>query len=244
MYNRNRQLRLVSITMKIPKYNLSNDGMVRRRFLRYAGAGTALMAGAIIASCSKDNSKQNIYNDHVDLGVGDIAVLNYAYAMAQLEAAFYTQVVASPYTNINASEKALLTDIRDHEVSHRELYKTLLAGLAIPKLAINLSSINFADRASVLNAAKSFEDLGVSAYNGVAYLIKDTNYLKLAGKIVSVEARHASLIRNLIATGSFADSTVIDLNGLDNVLSPQQIIPIINTFISNRKILAPAFGVY
>jgi Ferritin-like domain len=231
--------------MKIPTGDLQSEGMARRRFLRYAGTGAAVMAGVLaIDSCSKDNSKQNIYNDHVDLGIGDIAILNYAYALEQLEAAFYTQVIASPYTNMTAYEKSVLTDIRDHEVSHREFFKTALAGVAIPNLTIDFSTINFADRTSVLSAAKIFEDLGVSAYNGVCYMIKDTNYLTLAGKIVSVEARHASLIRNLIAIGSFADSTVIDVNGLDSAQLPQQVIPVVNTFISGKKILAPAFGIY
>ncbi len=230
--------------MKTPTGDVQSEGMARRRFLQYAGTGTAVIAAALIASCSKDNSKQNIYNDHVDLGAGDIAILNYAYALEQLEAAFYTQVVASPYTNISTYEKAMLTDIRDHEVSHREFFKTALAGVAIPKLTINFSSINFADRTSVLSAAKSFEDMGISAYNGAAYMFKEANYLTLTGKIVSVEARHASLIGNLIALGSFADNTVIDVNGLDEAQSPQQVIPILNTFIIDKKILAPAFGIY
>lgn len=231
--------------MKISTEDLQSERMARRRFLQYAGIGTAVVAGMLLVdSCSKDNSKQNIYNDHVDLGTGDIAILNYAYALEQLEAAFYTRVVASPYANITAYEKSVLTDIRDHEVSHREFFRTALAGVAIPQLAIDFSSINFADRASVLNAARSFEDLGVSAYNGAGYMIKDVNYLAVASKIASVESRHASLIRNLIAVGSFADDTVIDLNGLDIAQSPQQVIPIVNTFISVKKILAPAFGIY
>ncbi|HWV65036.1 ferritin-like domain-containing protein [Chitinophaga sp.] len=36
----------------------------------------------------------------MSLGSGDVAVLNYAYALEQLEAAFYTQVVLTPYTGI------------------------------------------------------------------------------------------------------------------------------------------------
>ena len=32
-----------------------------------------------------------------DLGSGDIGILNYAYALEQLEAAFYTMVIDSPY---------------------------------------------------------------------------------------------------------------------------------------------------
>jgi len=230
--------------MKTLTQELQNEGMARRQFLRYAGTGAAVMAGVLtMASCSKDHGA-NVVNDHVDLGSGDIAILNYAYALEQLEAAFYTQVAATPYSNQSTYEKALLTDIRDHEVAHREFFKAALAGNAIPGLTPDFSSINFADRTSVLGAAKAFEDLGVSAYNGAGYLIKDVNYLALAGKIVSVEARHASLIRNLIAPGSFADNTVIDANGLDGAKSPQQVVPIANTYLTGKKILAPALGIY
>ena len=44
--------------------------------------------------------------------------------------------------------------------------------------------------------------------------IDAADYLTLAGKIASVEARHAALIRDLISNGSFADSTVINASGL------------------------------
>jgi hypothetical protein len=44
----------------------------------------------------------------------------------------------------------------------------------------------------------------------------------IAGKIVSVEARHASAIRNLINPGSadFSGDDVIDANGLDLAKEP------------------------
>jgi len=56
----------------------------------------------------------------------------------------------------------------------------------------------------------------------------------LAGKIVSVEARHAALVRDLIANGSFADSTTIDANGLDISRSPGQVLAIAQTFIKTK----------
>lgn len=34
----------------------------------------------------------------VDLGEGDVGILNFAYALEQLEAAFYTQVTKTPYS--------------------------------------------------------------------------------------------------------------------------------------------------
>lgn len=200
----------------------------RRKFLGYAGAATGLMVG--LAACSK--------NDDPDMGVdllsGDFGILNYAYALEQLEAAFYVQVIATPYTNISVDEKARLTEIRDHEIAHKEFFKSALGAKAIVALEVNFTSINFASRDSVLGTAKAFEDLGVSAYNGAGKLITNPDYLVLAGKIVSVEARHAAYIRDLISNGSFADGTVIDVNGLDKSRTPPEVLAIAGTYIKTK----------
>ena len=204
----------------------------RRSFLRYAGAGVAVTALAM-AGCKKDNDGPHD-NDGVYFGRGDIAVLNYAYALEQLEAAFYTQVIASPYSGMSTLEQGYLTDIRDHEIAHREFFKAAIGNKAITALEVDFSTINFSSRDSVLATAKAFEDLGVSAYNGAGRLIEDVNYLALAGKIVSVEARHAALIRDLISNGSFADNTVVDTNGLDTSRSPVAVLKIASTYIKTK----------
>lgn len=203
----------------------------RRSFLKYAGAGAAGIA-LVAAGCEKDDTPRTAGG--VYLGSGDVAILNYAYALEQLEAAFYTQVIANPYSGISSLELSYLTDVRDHEIAHREFFKTVLADKAIDALEVNFSTINFGDRDSVLATAKAFEDLGVSAYNGAGFLIKEAGYLSLAGKIVSVEARHAALIRDLISNGTFADSTVISDQGLDTSRSPSQVLAIAGTYIKTK----------
>ena len=202
--------------------------MHRRSFLQYAGAGAAGIA-LVAAGCKKDR-----VNDGIFLGSGDIGILNYAYALEQLEAAFYVRVATSFYSGATDAEKALLSDIRDHEIVHREFFKNALGSNAIPSLEVDFSTINFASRDSVLGTAKAFEDLGVSAYNGAGALIKDAGYLTLAGKIVSVEARHAALIRDLISNGSFANSEVIDSNGLDKSRMPLEVLGIAKTYIITK----------
>ncbi len=221
-----------------PQDSLS-ENMARRSFLRYAGIGVAAGTIAMTSACKKD--KNNDSTNAVDIGSGDVGILNYAFALEQLEAAFYVRVAASPYSNITSAESSLLTDIRDHEVAHREFFKAALGANAIAGLTVDFSSINFGDRNSVLNTAKAFEDLGVAAYNGAGYLIKSADYLTLAGKIVSVEARHAAYIRNLISPGSYADSTVVDSNGLDKVMAIAQVLPTANMFLST-KVSARNFG--
>jgi Ferritin-like domain len=190
------------------------------------------MAG--LAACTRQNEMAREGADGVDLGSGDTGILNYAYALEQLEAAFYVKVISSQYANMNANEVALISDIRDHEVAHREFFKTALGASAIQALEFDFSSIDFGSRDSVLGTAKAFEDLGVSAYNGAGRLIKSADYLVLAGKIVSVEARHASYIRDLIMKNSFADDSIIDANGLDLTNKPADVLPIAQKYIKTK----------
>lgn len=225
--------------MKTTTQDTANGvNMARRSFLRYAGVGIAATTGALaMASCSKHHDDIDLSGGTgtaIDVGSGDFGILNYAYALEQLEAAFYIQVVAHPYTGMSGDEQALLTDIRDHEVGHREFFKAALSTHAIAALTPDFSSIDFTSRAKVLAAAQAFEDTGVSAYNGAGYLIQDPNYLTLAGKIVSVEARHASYIRNLVSYGSFADNTILDLNGMDKQQSIAQVLKIANTYLKTK----------
>jgi hypothetical protein len=216
---------------------LARSQVSRRKFLRYAGIFGASASVVGMAAC---NDKDDDNNSGVNLGSGDVGILNYAYALEQLEAAFYEKVVASPYTGMSALETEYLTDIRNHEVAHREFFKAAITAAApsmiIPALTVNFSSIDFTSRASVLATAKAFEDLGVTAYNGAGQLISTTGngptYLGLAGKIVSVEARHAALIADLISNGTFADTT--DANGLDMARTPAQVLAIAGKYITTK----------
>ncbi|MEJ7674085.1 MAG: ferritin-like domain-containing protein [Chitinophagaceae bacterium] len=98
-------------------------------------------------------------------------------------------------------------------------------------LIVDFSSINFSSKDSVLATAKAFEDLGVSAYNGAGELLQSADYLLYAGKIVSVEARHAATLRDMISYGSFADSTAVNSMGLDLYRTPPEVLAIADQYI-------------
>lgn len=221
---------------------LAQKELSRRKFLRFsglAGASAVVIGGSGLASCSKDD---NDNNDGVNLGSGDFGVLNYAYALEQLEAAFYTRVVAEgSFTTIfSGVEQEYMKDIRDHEIAHREFFKAALGTNAIQGLEVDFSTINFGNRTNVLNVAKTFEDLGVAAYNGAGKLLTSADFLTIAGKIVSVEARHAALIRDLISNGSFADLASLqplganNANGLDAALNPPDVLAAASAFIKTK----------
>jgi hypothetical protein len=209
----------------------------RRRLLRWSGASAGLViAGSVLPNFGISAALA------ADLGEGDVGILNYAYALEQLEAAFYTTVIDTPYSGITEEETSWLTDIRDHEVEHREFLKTALADGAIPDLEVDFSAVDFTSRDSVLNTAKTFEDLGVGAYNGAGKLIENPDYLLAAGKIVSVEARHAAAIRDLLNPNSvaFGGDDVIDANGLDLAYAPTDVLPLADPFIKT-EVTANAF---
>jgi len=206
----------------------------RRSFLKFAGM-TALAAAAFgVDVPGLGLGKAFAQAGAVDLGAGDIGILNYAYALEQLEAAFYSQVIRSPYDGMSRHEYLLLKDIRDHEISHRAFFAKALGRKRIPDLEPNFNAVNFSSRHSVLTTASTFEDLGVSAYNGGGAAIRHPAYLAAAGSIVSVEARHAATLRDLISplTPSFAGWDVVDWKGLDVARAPSQVLPKAAPFIA------------
>lgn len=171
-------------------------------------------------------------------GSGDVGILNYAFALEQLEAAFYTAAIAGGYYDTAAeNEKQVLADLQKHEVNHREFFRAAIpADVIIPDLSVDFSTIDFNNRNSVLGTAKVFEDLGVSAYNGAGQFIDSADYLLLAGKIVSVEARHASAIRDLLNPNSadFAGDDIIGPTGLEITRSFADVLTAAGPFITTE----------
>ncbi len=222
----------------------------RRSFFMYAGA-TAGATALVLAGCSKDD---NNMPGMVNVGSSDVGVLNYAYALEQLEADFYTKVrMGSYYTALapNSAEKQIFDDLYYHEVIHRDFLRAAITGAnATPIKALDTvyPAGTFNSRTTVLATAKAFEDLGVAAYNGAGQYISTPLYLYIAGKIVSVEARHAAIIRDLVTEGSFVGNDVITLttpnkaagdtnyapanSSLERSMTPSEVVAIANTFLA------------
>lgn len=221
------------------KQSVLND---RRTFLKIGGAGLAALALGTTANAATSftNPASRQTTQTIDLGSGDVGVLNYAYLLEQLEAQFYAQVVANSYfAGASAEERQILTDLRDHESIHRQFFRATLTAVApsaiIPDITFNFSRVDFGSRDSVLSTSQVFEDTGVSAYNGAGQILVNPDYLTLAGKIVSVEARHAAAIRDLRIprNGYFADS------GTDFALDPLAVLTLASPFLpTNLRVTA------
>ena len=228
--------------VKLELQDGKNSGSSRRRFIKMSSL--AFAGSTLLYACSEDDDfnpgmepepEPEPEPEVFDLGSGDLGILNYAYALEQLEAAFYTAVRSgSYYSGAPAEEQELFDDLYNHEVIHREFFRTAIAAATadnpeamLPDLEFDLEAagIDINSRDSVLATAMLLEDTGVSAYNGAGDRIAMADYLVIAGKIVSVEARHASAIRSLLNPNSpdFAGDDVIDENGLDPAADPADI---------------------
>lgn len=200
----------------------------RRHVLKWSGAaGTIAVAGAMLPNFGISATLG------AELGDGDIGVLNYAYALEQLEAAFYTQVLDTPFGEMQTNDERILRQIRDHEIAHRDFLKGALGSKAIPGLEVDFSAVDFSSRRSVLTTADVFENLGVAAYNGAGQLISNPDYLVAAGSIVSIEARHAAAIADLLKpfSAEAAGRGNVDHQGLDGALLPSKVLKAAAPFI-------------
>lgn len=198
----------------------------RRAFLRAAG----VVAGATaltLAGCSDDDTTAPVDPYLINLQAADTGLLNYLYLLEQLEAGFYQQVLDVPPTDLLASDLAYLRDLRDHELIHRETLLFTLGSMAAPTLTFDFSTLSLTTRAGVLAAAKTIEELGVAAYNGILHLVADSSIMQLLAKMASVEARHADFINGMLTPGSFTTSTIVNEGALLGVAvskTPTQVI--------------------
>ncbi len=176
-------------------------GMTRHAFM----LRSAVAAGSVYGLCTVGPYVQQALAQE---GGGDIDILNFALTLEFLEAAFYRMAVKK-VRGLGGEARELATTLRDNEEEHvAAITATIrkLRGRAVKEPGVDFGDA-FSSRAAFLKTANTFEDLGVSAYNGAAPEIKAKDVLGAAGSIVQVEARHAAAIRYMrgepITPGAF-----------------------------------------
>jgi hypothetical protein len=147
-----------------------------------------------------------------------LGILNYALTLEYLEHEFYYTGLQQPSLIPNGAEYAMIDTIQTHEKEHVAFLQstiTALGGTPVtsPKFDYSAGSGSgtgplanvFSDYETFLAVAQVFEDTGVRAYKGQApTLVGGGAYLTAALDIHSVEARHASAVRQLRYDHAFA----------------------------------------
>jgi len=124
---------------------------------------------------------------------GDVGILNFALTLEYLEAAFYKE--AKTRAKASGELKSLIDLVGRDEEEHVGALTETIKKLGGKPVAEPKFDFPYSGTAGFLQLAQTFEDTGVSAYNGAAPQIKAAEVLEAAGSIVQVEARHAAAIR-------------------------------------------------
>ena len=160
-------------------------------------------------------------------GGGDVEILNFALTLEYLEAAFYAQALKDT-PGLSGDIKKLATEIRDNEDEHVDALKAAIKGAGgkpVKSPGVDFGGA-FASEKSFLKLAQTFEDVGVSAYNGAGPSIESVEVLGAAGSIVQIEARHAGLIR-------LARGTTPAPDAFDKSLTTDEVLAAVKPFVKS-----------
>jgi len=152
-----------------------------------------LAAGAIYGAASMTPIIRKAFAQGASKG--DIEILNFALTLEYLEAAFYKE--GANVKGLSSEVAGYVETFGGEEQEHVDALKatiTDLGGKPVEAPAVDFGDA-FSSQDAFIQTAITFEDLGVSAYNGAAPMIESKDLLATAGGIVQVEARHAATIR-------------------------------------------------
>lgn len=166
----------------------------RLGFLKKAGlaGGAAMGGGAVLSTLAPSAFAAGGGRPPASFGKGDIGILNYALTLEYLEAAFYNGASAANLS-LNPQQAAFLKVVTKDENAHVKFLKSALGSKAAKEPKFDFKGTN-ANAAMFLSTAQVLENTGVHAYSGQALNIKSPAYVKAAVSILTIEARHASVI--------------------------------------------------
>jgi rubrerythrin len=125
-------------------------------------------------------------------GTNDVDILNFALTLEYLESTFYEEAMKE--VKASGELKKLVSLLASDEKQHVEALEGTIKKLGGKPVSKPTFNFEYDGTSGFLKLAETFENTGVSAYNGAAPSIKSKEVLGAAGSIVQVEARHAAAI--------------------------------------------------
>ena len=211
----------------------------RRKFLKTLGAATAAVTAMGVATPSAEaqsSTELAVLNFALNLEYLEAEFYTYGqYGYGIENFNIKTSGVASggnpasggtttggkkvTFSNSLVFSGPITAEIGSDERAHVVLLQSFLGSQAIakPNLNLNALGIGFGSQNEFLTLARIFEDIGVTAYAGAAYLLTTPLVIQTAARILAVEALHVGSIHTQIARLNIT-SPVLD--GADLVPPP------------------------
>ncbi len=169
-------------------------GDTRLNFMRKAGLGAAAFVGGgtVLSALAPSALAAGSGRPPASFGAGDVGILNYALTLEYLEAAFYNGATAANMA-LDAQTAAFLKIVTKDENAHVAYLKAALGAKAAKKPTFDFKGAN-TNAAMFKATAEVLENTGVHAYSGQALNIKSPKVVGAALSILTIEARHASVI--------------------------------------------------
>jgi hypothetical protein len=188
------------------------EGDTRKSFLRKSAVagGAAVSGGALLGALAPSALAAGGGRPPASFGKGDVGILNYALTLEYLEAAFYNGATAAKLP-LSAQASAFLLTVTKDENAHVAFLKKALGGKAAKEPKFDFKGANTSPE-MFMKTAQVLENTGVHAYSGQALNIKNPAYVKAAISILTIEARHASVI-GLLNEGTIPSGKEIAPNG-------------------------------
>ena len=165
------------------------EGETRGTFMRRAAiAGGAFAGGGALLAALPGKAFGAVGPEQ------DLEVLNFALTLEYLEAEFYTVAERNNFLMGEAAQFAKV--VGSHERDHVAALEKVLGDKKVKKPTFDFGNA-VRDQATFLATAVVLEDTGVAAYNGQGPRVSKA-VLSVAASIVSVEARHAAWVRDIL----------------------------------------------
>ena len=155
---------------------------------------------------------------------GDLDILNFALTLEYLEADFYD--VAQKDVKLSSELKKFAEEVGQNEQDHVDALSKTISDLGGKPAKKPKFSFPLKDEKSFMMLSVTFEDTGVSAYNGAGPMLESKDLLATAGSIVQVEGRHAGAIR-------FMSGMQPVVEAFDATLDMDQVLKAVMPFIQS-----------
>lgn len=187
------------------------EGSDRRNFIK--GAAAVGVGATLITATSGERAFA------AQQEITDLEILKYALVLEQLEATFYTKGLEAGLLSGRTQE--LVEPIQAHEKAHvKAVTQTIkqLGGEVPEKPQFTFPEGTFSSKSKFLTLAETFEEVGVTAYQGQVANIQSPDILKAAAAIAGVESRHAAILSYLINDPKTLEDAFEDSRTMDEVL--------------------------